>query len=216
MAEKVTLMRCLSKLKTTEKEIEEFLNPQLTPGPLFISCKKKDDTIVAGTSLSEEQFKANAKTQKDRIDNLILLQRTLKRKISEANNTIKVKIGNEEISITEAIFYKQTIEYKEKLLNRFKKELLAKKEILEKTDHFIEQNVLTINKQISTTGTTEEDIQKRLSELTTIFSKGLKQETVDPLDVITIITKIENEIRSFRSEIDYILNEANANNFIEL
>jgi hypothetical protein len=213
---KITLMRALSKLKTTEKEIEEFFNTDKTPSPLFLSSKKEADSVVLGTTLTVKEFETRAVAQKDKIENLIKLHRVLKRKISEANNTIQVEIRGEKMSITEAIFYKQTIKFKEQLCKRFRKELTDWKVLKEKSDRAIETNAVNLTKQISQEGNSEEDVKERLKQLTMIFSKGLQYTAIDPLQANDVVTNIENEIREFNEEIDFILNEVNSKHEIEV
>jgi DNA repair exonuclease SbcCD nuclease subunit len=216
---KITLMRALSKKKTLEKEINDFLDDSSNPGPLFISFKKENDSVVAKTVLSLSEFAKKAQSNKDKIENLIDLQRSLKSAISEANNSIKVNICGKEMTITQAIVYKdQTIGYLERLLRRYRSELLTWKQQKEKSDQLIENNAsktadAIINKSTDSTVDLHANV---LKELTATFAKTLTYNVVDPLNVNNIIENLEKEIREFKAEIDFILNEANSNNFIEI
>jgi len=216
VAETISLARALSKLKTTEKEIAEFFDKKENPSPLFVSFKKIDDSMVHGTTLTTDVFKSEVKSKMDKINNLLELQRQLKRKISEANNKIKVMIIGQEMTITEAIFYKETIKYKKQLMDRLRVELLNWKTNKEATDKAIEDNARALVNKVSTPGLSPAEIEERLLSATTLFSKGYKLEVIDPLDAFEVIKRLENDIKIFEAEIDFVLNEKNSQETITL
>jgi hypothetical protein len=212
---RITLMRALSKLKTTEKEIKELLTlTTQTKEPNFVGLKRTQDTYVKGTTLNKEEFSTKAKSIYDRLNNLIDLQRNLKKAISTANNTILVDIIGKKMTITEVLFYKETIKYKYDIMKQMNRELVDFKVTKEKYDSDFKKYI----EEFTRTGpnVTYEEKIKLLEDAKKLLEPTMEINIVDPLDVHTKIDKLDEEIKTFNAEIDFVLNEVNSKETIEV
>ena len=223
---RMTLAKALVELKTTEARIDSLANEicndyRYTESgrlekPIFVGFKRTVDERVAGTILTPEEFNKNAIAMYDQYNGLITKQIKLKRAISDANNKYKVNIIGKEMTITEAIFYKKTIYYKELLKIRISKEQNVFLKINDDNERSITENANALAVQ-TLAGT-----NKKIPDPETIaaFNKTLRESgklsLIDPLESTKKIEQLTNEIDDFKKEIDYILSEANAKNEIEV
>ncbi len=222
---RMTLAKALVELKTTEARIDSLANEicndyRYTEGrvekPTFVGFKRTVDERVAGTVLTPEEFNKNAIAMYDQYNGLITKQIKLKRAISDANNKYKVNIIGKEMTITEAIFYKKTIYYKELLKTRISKEQNVFLKINDNNEKTLTENANSL--AVQTLAGTNKKIPdpEVISAFYTTLRENGKLSLIDPIDSTKKIEQLTKEIDDFKKEIDYILSEANAKNEIEV
>jgi glutamine amidotransferase-like uncharacterized protein len=212
MAEKMTLMRALSLEKTLQKRIVTFFNGK--EGPMFLGFTQGQNQLVKNTPFTINEFEKEAKSLFDKYNDLVETHRKLKVAISKANNETEIVILGKTWTITEALFYKQTLGFNQLILNELKKELKIYMDANEKVETNYQKNIETV---VQTFGFNlkEEDKETQKKQLTSQLEKDYKLTLVDPINVKEIIKGKEQIIEKFNEEIDFVLNQANATTEIE-
>lgn len=206
----MTITRALAELKLLDARINSTINQTQ-----FIGGKKKSATKVTPTQTVEE-FNANVKSQYESAKKLIENRKLIKSAIVDSNANVKVKIGEVEMTVADAIERKDSIKYEQAFLNQM-------------INHF-NQATAQVNRE-------NEKVQQKLDELL-VASFGKEQkgkagdneikaisepflaqnefEIVDPLKLKEKIDKLQFDIQGFVSEVDYVLSESNAVNKISV
>lgn len=206
MENKLTLHRALAELKMLDKKISRKTLNLVTVG----SKKGQEDKV--GTQTLEE-FNRSAVADLQSVQALIERKNTIKSAIVVANSNTKVKIGETEMSISDAITMKATISLKENLVSKLKKELKGQLAVVERHNAQVDANALQLVKA-ALDGESETN-----SEAALAISKPYKESNsfslVDPVGIEEIIKVLEDEVEVFKMEVDAVLSEANATTVIE-
>jgi len=193
-----SITRSLVELKTLDEKITK-----LTSGGLFMSFKTKSKN----SGITEDEF---SRTARDNFDNLIrMIQKRdlIKNLILQSNLVARVTIGGKEMSVAAAIEFKNTIEYKSRLLevlNRQRKTVLAEQEAHKvRLQAKIDDNVKIIcGKEKPDAGV--------IATVTDGITKSDPIEVFDPLKLEALIRTMDEEITDFRANVDFALSESNA------
>lgn len=206
--EKMTIQRGLSKLKLVEKRIK-----QLTQR-LEIASIEKNGEIHGFTSgeASQESFNKTAISGYDTLISLLTERDTIKNAIIQANANTLIKIGEESMTIAQAIEKKNSIALKEELLERLRKNYHSVTSYVTKENERIEEQLSNLlNSKFSGSSKTTESDMKLIQEA---YRKTNAISVYDPIDIVSKIKALEEEIDTFKSEVDLALSEANNTNYI--
>jgi hypothetical protein len=145
------------------------------------------------------------------IERRILL---IKNQIDMSNFTTKVKIGDIEMTVQEALNMKRLIDLKKTRLMYLK---TLKSRATSDYDAGIEENRRRIEKmsqdQMSGGGSKAGDAEKEIVES---VEKIYKMDFIDPIKLSDEIMKLEAEIDDFDNNVDYVLSESNSTTYIEV
>lgn len=203
----ITVSRALTELKTLNTRIEKKVNEAQ-----FIYGCKQSSKKVDGIQTREE-FGQNAKSQYDSIVDLIDRRNEIKTKIVQSNAETKVKVGDYEYTVAEAIERKSSIELDKLLLNKMKQQYnFVLIDVQRKNDQVDAQ----LNEHLTTVFGAEVKQKEDSTLLTENFRKQHGYEIVDPLKLKDKIDKLEKEIEDFETEVDAVLSESNAINKITI
>jgi len=189
---RITVARALNELKLIHKKIVKAIS-----GAEFISLEIDGKTNQATPEASYQK-----------IIDLIDRRNRLKAGILKSNAVTEVKVGPNTMTVVEAIDQKEAIVLKNKLLNRMKEsryEVQHERESLE----FKSQQRLDKLIQSLVGDNAGPEISSQITETTTAF-KQYFPVLLDPLDLSTKITDLDDEIDTFISEVDLVLSESNA------
>ena len=206
--ESMTITKALAECKLLDKRIMkkiEIFSP--------VAIQLGENSLING--IEKNQLETNIQANFQSITELINRRKDIKSKIIKSNSETKIKINNIEITVAEAIDYKNIIELKRFLLARLKQtKLTGDIDISKKTeltqsrlDELLKVNFGKDKAKIDTES--YESISKP-------FLKKNSPVLIDPLTVQTVITKLEDEIDKFGLDIDYILSESNSKTKIEI
>jgi hypothetical protein len=206
--EKMTIHRALSELKLIDAKIEKQTNELLPSG---VHQKGK---LVEGY-VKEEEFKANAQSKFDSVNDLILRKTKIKSAVVDANGKTTVKVGEKEMTIADAINFKGVIKFKKKLIDTLKLKHRQAVAALNKNNDLVNQNVqrileATFGKENVKVG--KEDVEAVRKP----YMEANEFHLFDPLEVDKTVEKLEKEVSEFEAEVDAVLSEANAVTFIEI
>lgn len=210
---KITLTEALSKLKMYNKRVDKSVD-----GLNYVSLidyKVGDNKRCKNSNLSLEDLEQVAKHFIDKLTALISNRNKLKAIIAQTNAITKVKVGDVEYTIVQAIERKNVLPTEKEVLGIMKRQLTDVKNKIysinqraqEKANDIVEAQVQAEAKNKKT------DEIEALYNL--IYDKN-KAEMVDPLNLEKLVQQKEDEITEFEQNIDVALSIVNANTFVEV
>ncbi len=200
----MSITQALPELKLLEKRIDKISDS------IAEWCKVSHN----GAPVDKDKHKKEAEAQLQSYTALLLRRETIKRAIILSNAKSKVKIGQFEGTVAEAIEYKSSIRFKRNLLESMKECLQAKREEYERKKAEVEGRLERLLQ--SELGKDVKTNPETITALTTSFRENNKVELLDPLDLSAKVTELEEMLDSFETNVDWVLSEANATTFIEV
>jgi hypothetical protein len=211
--EKMTIHKALSELKTIDDRITKAIRSNT-----YVLAVKHSAEKINGVKV--DAFKDNMKSGYQKVTDLIARRDAMKRAVVLSNATTKVKVGNNEYTVAEAIEMKNHgMEFKKSLLqylytaygsaqNEFNKN---NDEALEKK---AEQYVLAVIAAQPKDSKMSVD-SEAMKTLRKTYIENNAYDLVDPLNVAKIIETLDAEINEFNAEVDAALSVSNALTVIE-
>lgn len=208
--EKMTITKALSEMKILDKRINEEIS-----GACFCTHNKHIMKTCNGKPIATT--KAEMTGVYDKITNMIARLNAIKKAVTQANATVKIKINDTEMTIAEAIYYKTTGVIKEKML-------------VNAISNQYQRSVNTINQNNgdNLTKACEDYITKlfgskenrtETSDVETVKTKYIEENTLDLIegyDTKKIIENLKDKIDNFEAEVDAAITVANATTEIEI
>lgn len=201
--------QALNELKTLDSRIMRAIN-----NATFVTSAKICEKNVT-SNMSKEDFNANAKANLQSIDDLISRRKNIKSAVVLSNAVTMVTVANIEMTRAAAIERKTSIEYEKTLLRQMKNQYMSAQQNVDrnnaKMEDSIEKLVNTAFGKDSKTNIKSEDY----SAIADPYKEKNEWGLVDPIDILSQITKREEEIDAFLSEIDSCLQISNCTTYIE-
>lgn len=210
---KYTITRALAELKTLKNRYnKEVYNLHL------VAVKHGKNLRTPYSQYKPEDFEAQAKSEYQSICDLERRITEIKNKIDESNFTTKVTIGDKEMTIIEVLNYKNNIlSLKETRLFTLKD---LKKKALFDYDKAISENKAKVENFVSGKNSNTANASKSAMELEGETVEAIEKvwavELIDPLEIDKEIESLENEIETFKHNIDFVLSESNSITTIEV
>ena len=203
MAQQISITQALAELKLLDKRINKALD-----NVTWADVKTKSRPV------DTEKFAKTVKAEYQSFTDLVKRRDTIKRAVVKANATTRVKVGNWEGTVAEAIEYKTSIYYKKRLLDIMRAQLLRAKEQFkdqqEAVDGRLEKLLHSeLGKDVKTSPET-------ITALTNTFRENNKVELVDPLGLSERTAEFDTEIEEFETNVDWVLSETNGKTMVEV
>ncbi len=197
-SQQMSVTQALPELKLLEKRIDK------------VSESISDWCKVAhnGAPLDKEKHKKETEAQLQSYMDLVKRRDAIKRAIILSNAQTKVKIGQFEGTVAEAIEYKASIRFKRTLLESMKESLQAKREEYERMKGQVDSRLERLLQ--SELGKDVKTNPETITALTNSFRENNKVELVDPLDLSAKVVSLEEELDAFETNVDWVLSESNA------
>lgn len=211
--EKMTVHKALAELKV----IDDRINKAISEGVYVIANKHSNEKIQGMTI---EQFKEKMKASHQKVTDLINRRNALKRAVVLSNATTKIKVGNDEYTVAEAIEMKNHgMEFKTNYMRTIASQnLSAQADINRNSGEAIEkraeQYVLSVIQAQPKDAKMAID-SDAMQALRKDYIKNNTYDLIDPLKVNDIIEKMTDEINEFNTEVDAALSVSNALTVIE-
>ena len=208
--EKMTVHKALAEIKVMDNRI----NSAIYSGVYCLANKHSNEKVKG---IAVEDYKKVMQGYYDKANDLIKRNEAIKKAVVLSNAVTKVKIGDNEYTVAEAIWMKNHgIDNKDELLVRLQQQYnKAQAEILknngEELDKRAEQYVIGIYGSKEGKADTEA-FEKTKKE----FIKVNQYELLDPIGVLKVIEDLEKEIDTFKAEVDAALSTSNAITEIEV
>lgn len=208
--ETMTIHEALAELKVIGNRITKEIN-----SAKFATTNKHSNTKIDGKSIAD--YSNNVKSQYQRITDLIKRRTAIKRAVVLSNATTKVTINGIEMTVAEAIEYKNSgIGYKYQLLDALSTNYNASISMIkssngenleERANDYVQK--LYGNKDGSVDNAVIESAKKNYIESNTL-------DLIDPIGAEKVISELNDEIDSFTSKVDSALSISNATTTIEI
>ncbi len=200
MIKEFTLTRALTELKLYDSKVTKAIQE-------LKSVSYSINKIVVDYRQTADEFIKNYNSQMQSIQDLRNNKVILKNALMKANAETKLKIGEKEYTILEALNRKTDIQTEQYLVNTLKQQLSVAVSKSNQIKDTVESNIeKTINSKSSSSGNQSKDYIQTVRE----SYKDQLPELVNADVVEKLIKEKEEEIAEFISEVDYALSEINA------
>ena len=212
--EKMTIHKALAELKV----IDSRINKAISDGTYVIANKHSNEKI---NGMPINEFKTAMKASHDKVMDLINRRNAIKRAVVLSNATTKIKVGNTEYTVAEAIEMKNHgMEFKTTYM-RFMahQNMNAQSELNRNSGEAIEkraeQYVLSVIQAQPKDAKMSVD-SEAMKTLRKDYINNNTYDLIDPLNVNKLIEELTNEINEFNTEVDAALSVSNALTVIEI
>lgn len=196
----LTLTRALVELKLYDSKIQKAIN-ELRPTSFSVNG------VVVDYRQTSEEFTNNYNSQIQKIRDLRNNKSLLKNALMEANASTKVKIGNKEYTILEALNKKADIQIENEIVRVLKQSVVSSNNRISDITDQIESNIeQTINSKSASSGNQSKDYIQSVRD----SYKSQLPQPVNIEQVEKLILEKEAEITEFLAEVDFALSEVNA------
>lgn len=208
---KITVTEGLNELKLYDSKIKKAID-----NLKLIGAKKKSVDKVGVVNV--EKFVADAKAAHQSIMDLIRNRNrnTLKAAIVKSNAITYLEIGDQKMTVAEAIERKNSIQYEKELLFAMKAQYGSATVTVNKENAKVDNKVDELIQSFVSRDTTKKFDKNEQTAVEALYREQNEWELVDPLNLFDIMTKLEADIDTFESQVDGKLSLCNATTFIEL
>lgn len=211
--EKMTIHKALAELKTMDVRIAKAIHET----PYVLAVKHSAEKI---NGMTVDNFKDKMRSGYQKATNLIARRDAMKRAVVLSNATTKVKIGDNEYTVAEAIEMKNHgMEFKSDLLRQMNSAYTAAQNELvrnggEALEKKAEQYVLAViaAQPKDSKMSVDSDAMKALRQT---YIDNNTYDLVDPMNIAKVMEKLDAEINEFNAEVDAALSCSNALTVIE-
>ena len=211
--EKMTIHKALAELNTMDDRINKTIR-----STSYVLAAKHSAEKINGVKVNN--FKEQMRSGYQKVTDLIKRRDAMKRAVVLSNATTKVKIGDNEYTVAEAIEMKNHgMEFRSALLRQMNSDYIAAQndlarnggEALEKKS---EQYVLAViaAQPKDSKMSADSDVMKGLRQT---YIENNTYDLIDPLDITKVMEALDAEINEFNAEVDAALSVSNALTVIE-
>ena len=206
--EKMTVHKALAELKI----IDDRINNAIVSGT-YVIANKHSNTKIHGMTIDD--FKTSMKSDFQKVSDLIARRNAIKRTVVASNAVTKVKIGDVEYTVAEAIEMKNHgMEFKNTLKMYIERQYANAKNEFDKNsgdslERRAENYVLSVIQAQPKDSKMAVD-SDAMKNLRAQYIKDNTYDIIDPIGVKDVIEKLDNEISGFITEVDAALSVSNA------
>lgn len=200
MTNTISVTRALAELKTLDDRIQK----QTNHGYVLLTIGGK----VIGTSRTADDVEKAIKEQYQTFGDLVTRRNRLKCAIVKSNAETKVKIGEKDMTVAEAIERKNSIGYEQQMVNSLVTQFRQATAQVEKTNSDANQR---LNQMLEVNlgkdrKTSEEDFES----ISKPFMAKNEAKIIDPLKIEELSQKLQSDVDDFKLNVDFALSESNA------
>lgn len=208
----MSITRALTRAKTIEKQLARLVESQYV-----VTLMKREVDDVS------DVFKDNLKMTKsnfDQFNDLFAELNNIKAAVRKSNEVTKVVIGGEELSVADALVYKNTIVYRNNFLDRITRENRNAESRVEQSKISADTKFASVRENLIKNSQGQDVSEDYLKTVLTEEERRLKKAIVEVKvsginNVNEYIEAERKRIDTFIEEVDYVLSESNATTIIE-
>lgn len=204
---RMSIHRGLAEIKLYDRKIESAIRNQ------FVVANKVSNKSIGGRTLDEVR-----KVIQGNFDSVVALienRKRIKQALVNSNANTTVKVGNVEYTVAEAIERKNSVQYDMSFLQSLKSQYAQANNAVEQNNAQLPSKLETYLVSVLGGDKVARDADS-VKAHTKVFEDSNRFELIDPNKIADYITKYENEINDFSSQVDYVLSEVNATTFIDV
>lgn len=195
----LSIARALVELKTLDARINKIIS-----NTNYIICKTKNKNY----QYNEDDFKKMVESDYQSLNDLISRRDQIKNAIVLSNSKTEVEVGGRKMTVSQAIEFKKTIQYKKIILDSMKRQkqyaTVESEAHRQRVQQKIDDNIKIV------CGKDAKPDASAIQTITESISKSDPIEVFDPLGLEKVIKELETEIENFSANVDYVLSESNA------
>lgn len=211
--EKMTIHKALAELKTMDDRITKAIR-----NTTYVMAVKHSAEKINGVKIND--FKDNMKSGYQKVEDLMARREAMKRAVVLSNATTKVKVGDKEMTVTEAIEMKNHgMEFRGMLLRQMNSAYIsAQNELTRNSGDILEKNaeqyVLSVIAAQPKDSKMSVD-SEAMKGLRKTYIENNTYDLIDPMNIAKIIEDLDAKINEFNAEVDAALSVSNALTVIE-
>lgn len=212
--EKMTIHKALAELKVIDSRIDKAIN-----SGTYVCANKHSNKKIQGVTVDE--YKERMKAAHQKVTDLIARRNAIKRAVVLSNAVTKVKVGDKEYTVAEAIEMKNHgMEFKSRYVHALNVQNgLANSEINKNSGEAIEKKaeqyvlaVIAAQPKDAKMAANSDSMQAMRKD----YIENNTYDLLDPLNVTNLIEQLSAEVDEFNTEIDAALSVSNALTVIEI
>jgi len=205
----ISLTRALAEIKMLDAQISERIVELQV-----VDLEQEKMSVLMISKKTKDQFVKDAKASMQSIDDLISNRLKIKKALVRANATAKIKIGEDEYTIAEAIERKKSIDVEVQLLNTLIYQHSNANSVIDRQKPKLDEAVQNL---VNTSlGKEAKPTDEAFKVITGSFIKQNELRMVDPVSILENIAKRKGVIEEFKKNIDFLLSEVNASTKIDI
>ena len=206
MEKTISVQQGLNEIKLYDKKIQRVIQRAN-----LVSVEAKGS--VVDHNITIEDFKKEAQSSFDSIKALIANRNKIKQAIIVSNSVTKVTIGNDTMTVAEAIERKESIFYDKSLLQNIKHDLQKASKRVQAFNSSIDDDAQKVIEK-ALDGKSAKESKELVESIQAQYDsrKASVLEGVKNLDKISI--DLEDSISQFESDVDFVLTTSNCTTMI--
>jgi hypothetical protein len=205
MTTRISITRALAELKLLDSRINRAIE-----AIKFAVCVTKKTNF----NVNKNDFSAQTSADYQSINDMIDRREKMKAAIMKSNSVTLVKIGSKELTVSDAIDMKHTINYKKYILEKLREQRLSTTREFETHKSKVKQAIDANITQICSRDVKPDPAT--IQDLTEMFYKNDPCEIFDPLGLDKLIAQLNAEIEDFELNVDFALSESNSLTTVEI
>lgn len=208
----MSITRALTRAKTIEKQLARLVESQYVVTLMKREVDDESDVYQDNLKMTKSNF--------DQFNDLFAELNNIKAAVRKSNEVTKVVIGGEELSVADALVYKNTIAYRNNFLDRITRENRNAESRVEQSKINADNKFASVRENLIKNSQGQDVSEDYLKTVLTEEERRLKKAIVEVKvsgikDVNDYIEAERKRIDTFIEEVDYVLSESNATTIIE-
>lgn len=208
----MSITRALTRAKTIEKQLTRLVESQYVVTLMKREVDDATDVFKDNLKMTQSNF--------DQFNALFAELNNIKAAVRKSNEVTKVVIGGEELTVADALVYKNTIVYRNNFLDRITRENRNAESRVEQSKISADTKFASVRENLIKNSQGQDVSEDYLKTVLTEEERRLKKAIVEVKvsgikDVNDYIEAERKRIDTFLEEVDYVLSESNATTIIE-
>lgn len=208
----MSITRALTRAKTIEKQLARLVESQFVVTLMKREVDDESDVFKDNLKMTQANF--------DQFNDLFAELNNIKAAVRKSNEVTKVVIGGEELTVADALVYKNTIVYRNNFLDRITRENRNAESRVEQSKISADTKFASVRENLIKNSQGQDVSEDYLKTVLTEEERRLKKAIVEVKvsgikDVNEYIEEERKRIDTFIEEVDYVLSESNATTIIE-
>ena len=208
----MSITRALTRAKTIEKQLARLVESQFVVTLMKREVDDVSDVYQDNLKMTKSNF--------DQFNDLFAELNNIKAAVRKSNEVTKVVIGGEELTVADALVYKNTIVYRNNFLDRITRENRNAESRVEQSKISADTKFASVRENLIKNSQGQDVSEDYLKTVLTEEERRLKKAIVEVKvsginNVNEFIEAERKRIDTFLEEVDYVLSESNATTIIE-
>lgn len=208
----MSITRALTRAKTIEKQLARLVESQFVVTLMKREVDDVSDVFKDNLKMTQSNF--------DQFNDLFAELNNIKAAVRKSNEVTKVVIGGEELTVADALVYKNTIVYRNSFLDRITRENRNAESRVEQSKISADTKFASVRENLIKNSQGQDVSEDYLKTVLTEEERRLKKAIIEVKvsginNVNEFIEAERKRIDTFLEEVDYVLSESNATTIIE-